>query len=328
MQNYMVLDEKKLQTPFGIFGGVDTFTCYPQGEIAGLRLSEKNMVVTEVGDLVPAYTETNRRKNKPSVEFDRDGMVTSVALEKQQEIMTPIGELPAELVKFYPTGELHRVFILDGQLSGFWTEEDERKLNIPLTFDLVFSKFQAMINGLCFYKNGEIKSITLFPGERISVESPVGELETKAGLSLYESGRLKSVEPAEPVMVNTPIGSIAAYDPDQIGLNADSNSLSFTEDGLIQSLVTCDNAVFVQTEEGVLEKYTPCIKSHPLYDEVLTVSGMKLEFDYQSNELVIGNHRYSLKTCGFTIEPFKRPGLHCSPSDCANCSLCNRSMNE
>ncbi len=328
MQNYMVIDDNKLQTSFGIFGGVDTFTCYPQGEIAGLRLSEKNMVVTEVGELVPAYTETNRRKNKPSVEFERDGMVTSVALEKQQEIKTPIGELPAELVKFYPTGELHRVFILDGQISGFWTEEDERKLNIPLSFDLGFSKFQAMINGLCFYKNGEIKSITLFPGERISVESPVGRVETKVGLSLYESGSLKSVEPAEPVIVKTPIGSIAAYDPDQIGLNADINSLSFTEDDLVHSLVTCDNAVFVQTEEGVLEKYTPYIKSHPLYDDVLTVSGMKLEFDYQTNELVIGNHRYSLKTCAFTIEPFQRPGMHCSPSDCANCSLCNRSSTE
>lgn len=328
MQNYMVLDEKKLQTPFGIFGGVDNFTCYSQGEIAGVRLSERNMVVTEVGELVPAYTETNRRKNKPSVEFDREGMVISVALEQQQEIMTPIGELPVELVKFYSTGELHRVFILDGQLSGFWTEEEERGLNIPLSFDLGFSKFQAMINGLCFYKNGEIKSITLYPGERISIASPVGMVETKVGLSLYESGNLKSVEPAEPVIVNIPIGKIAAYDPDQIGVNADMNSLSFTEEGLVQSLVTCDNSVYVQTEEGDLEKYTPDIKSHPLYDDVLTVSGMKLEIDYHSNELVIRNHRYSLDTCGFTIEPFQRPGMHCSPSDCANCSLCNKSSAE
>lgn len=328
MQNYMVIEEKKLQTPFGIFGGVDNFTCYPQGELAGVRLSEKNMVVTEVGDLIPAYTETNRRKNKPSVEFDRQGMVISVALDRQQEVITPIGELPAELVKFYPTGELHRVFILDGQLSGFWTEEEERELNIPISFDLGFSEFRAMINGLCFYKSGEIKSITLFPGERISVATPLGTVDTRVGLSLYESGNLKSVEPAEQVTVNTPIGNITAYDPDQIGVNADSNSLSFTEEGLIQSLITCDNAVYVQTEEGFMETCVPYIKPHPLYDDVLTVSGLKIEFDYDSREVIIKNHKFSLDTCGFTIQPFQRPGMHCSPADCANCSLCNKNRAE
>lgn len=324
MQNYMVLGDKKLQTAYGIFGGVDTFTCYPQGELDGIRLSEKNMVVTEVGELVPAYTETSRRKNKPSVEFDRQGMVISVALELQQEIMTPIGELPAELVKFYSTGELHRVFILDGQLSGFWTEEEERERNIPLSFDLGFSEFSAMINGLCFYKSGEIKSITLFPGEKIWVQTPLGKVETRVGLSLYESGNLKSVEPAEVVTVETPIGKIASYDPEQIGINADMNSLSFTEDGRILSLTTCDNGVFVQTGEGVMETHTPQVKFHPLYDDVLTVSGLKLEFDYDSEEVVIRNHRYSLEACGFTVEPFQQPGAYCSPVDCANCTLCNK----
>lgn len=328
MQNYMVLDEKKLQTPFGILGGVDSFTCHPEGEIAGIRLSEKNMIVTEAGELVPAYTETNRRKNKPSVEFDRSGMVISVALDKQQEIMTPIGELPVELVKFYPTGELHRVFILDGQISGFWTEEDERELNVPLSFDLEFCSFRAMLNGLCFYKSGDIKSITLFPGEKISLTTPAGTVETGVGLSLYESGNLKSVEPAKPVMITTPIGIITAYDPDQIGINADRNSLGFAEDGRIQSLITCDHSVYVQTEEGVMEKYSPKVMAHPLYDDVLTVSGMKLKFDDSSNEVIIDNHRYSLENCGFTIEAFQRPGAHCSPIDCANCSLCNKSMKE
>ncbi|MEY8353167.1 hypothetical protein AALB39_07365 [Lachnospiraceae bacterium 54-53] len=328
MQNYMVLDEKRLQTPFGVFAGVDTFTCYPQGQLDGIRLSEKNMVVTEVGELVPAYTERAWRKNKPSVEFDRQGMVISVALDQQQEIMTPIGELPAELVKFYPTGELHRIFIVDGQLSGFWTEEEERQRNIPLSFDLGFSKFRAMVNGICFYKSGQIKSIALFPGEQICVGTPVGEVETRVGLALYESGKIKSVEPAEAVTVPAPIGKIAAWDPDQTGIHADSNSLSFTEDGQIRSLVTCDNAVFVQTEEGVMEKYTPYIKNHPLYEGMLTVSGLKLEFDYDSGEAVIQDHRYDFKSCGFTIEPFQRPGMHCSPADCANCSLCSRHMAE
>jgi hypothetical protein len=228
-----------------------------------------------------------------------------------------------ELVKFYPTGEVHRVFILDGQLSGFWTEEDERALNIPLTFDFQFSQFRAMINGLCFYKSGDIKSITLFPGEQISVTSPCGLVETKVGISLFESGKLKSVEPSGPCMVHTPIGTLSAYDPDQIGINADKNSLSFTKDGLLASMITCDHSVYVQTEDGVMKKYSPAIKPHPLYDDMLTVSGMKLSFDYDAKEVKINNEKFNLKNCGFTIEPFQRPGMHCNPSDCANCSLCN-----
>lgn len=326
MQNYMVLDDKRLQTPFGIFAGVSTFTCYPQGELLGVRLSEKNMVVTEVGELIPAYTENERRKKKPSVEFGRQGMVISVALEKQQEIMTPIGELPAELVKFYPDGELHRVFVVDGQISGFWSEEDEKKLNIPLTFDLDFTTFQAMINGLCFYESGDIKSITLYPGEKVLVNTPAGPVETGVGLSLYESGKLKSIEPLSAVMVSTPVGNLAAYDPDQIGVNADSNSLSFTEDGQVKGLITCDYSIYIQTENGDLEKHSPKLKAHPLYDDVLTVSGLTLKFDYEAGEAVIDGHKYSIEACGFTIEPFQRPGMHCSPSDCANCSLCNKTQ--
>lgn len=325
MQNYMVLDDKKLQTPFGILGGVDSFSCHPTGELYGVRLSEKNMILTQIGELVPAYTENNRRKNRPSIEFNRQGMVMSVALEQQQEITTPIGELPAERIKFYPGGELHRVFVLDGQLSGFWTEEEERELNVPLTFDLGFSEFRAMINGICFYESGDIKSITLFPGENAVIQTPVGVIETKVGISLYESGRLKSVEPSNPVMVQTPIGTMAAYDPDQIGINADSNSLSFTEAGRIQSLITCDHSVYVQTEEEQIIKHSPRIKVHPLYDDVLTVSGLKVSFDYDTEEVKIEDQTYPLQTCGFTIEPFQRPGLHCSPADCANCSLCNKS---
>lgn len=324
----MVLDRNTIQTPYGILGGVDSFTCHPKGELLGVKLSEKNMIVTQAGEMIPAYTENTRRKKKPSVEFDKQGMVISVVLEKQQEVLTPIGELPAELVKFYSTGELHRVFILDGQLSGFWTEEDERKLNISLTFDLGFTEFQGMINGICFYKSGDIKSITLFPGEKAKIKTPMGVVETKVGVSLYESGSLKSVEPADPVLLPTPIGRLTAYDTDQNGINADSNSLSFTESGEIKSLITCDHSIYVQTDDEEMKKYSPHVKVHPLYDELLAVSGIQIEFLKETGEVIIDHDKYDLELCGFTIEPFVRPGLHCSPSDCANCSLCNKSMME
>ncbi|WP_333647310.1 hypothetical protein [Lacrimispora sp.] len=324
MQNYMWLENGYLQTSYGVFAGVDAISTYTGGEVESLRLSERNVIMTEIGELIPAYTENSRRKNKASVEFDRHGLVTGVVLEKMQEVKTPIGELPAERVKFYSTGELYRLFILDGQISGFWSETDERELNIPLSFHLGFTSFQAMLNGICFYREGGIRSITLFPGERITVATPLGEVATGVGLSLYESGALRSVEPAEAVLVETPLGQLAAYDPDQNGLNADSNSLIFTEDGKIGGLITCDNLIHVQTEEGVMETFMPKVKTHPLYDDTFTVSGLRLEFDYEKNTVIIDDRPFSLSECGFTAAPFVRPGMHCTPADCASCSICNK----
>ena len=282
------------------------------------------MIVTEVGELVPAYTENGHRKNKPSVEFNRQGMIVSVALEEQQEVLTPIGELPAELVKFYGTGELHWVFVVDGQISGFWSEEEERERNIPLSFDLGFASFTALLNGLNFYRDGAIQSITLYPGETIQVETPLGEVETKVGLSLYESGALKSVEPAETILVITPIGQIAAFDTQQQGINADSNSLEFTEEGQIKALVTCDHAIYVQTGEGLMEKFTPKIVPHPLEDDSIFIQGLKIAFDYEADEVILEERHFSRKDCGFTLEPFVNPMQHCSPADCASCSLCSK----
>lgn len=324
MQNYMWLEQGYLQTSYGIFAGVDGISTYTGGEVESLRLSERNVIMTEIGELIPAYTENNRRKNKASVEFDRQGLVTGVLLEEIQEVQTPIGELPAERVKFYSTGELYRLFILDGQISGFWSETDERELNIPLSFHLGFTSFQAMLNGICFYRDGGIRSITLFPGEHITVTTPLGEVETGVGLSLYESGALCSVEPAEAVLVETPIGQLTAYDADQNGLNADSNSLVFTEDGRVRGLMTCDNMIYVQTEEGVMETFTPKVKAHPLYDDTVTVAGMSVEFDYGKDTVAIDGHEFSLSECGFTAAPFLRPGMHCTPADCASCSICNK----
>lgn len=324
MQNYMWLEHGYLQTSYGIFAGVDGISTYTGGEVESLRLSERNVIMTEIGELIPAYTENNRRKNKASVEFDRQGLVTGVLLEEMHDVQTPIGELPAERVKFYSTGELYRLFILDGQISGFWSETDERELNIPLSFYLDFTSFHAMLSGICFYRDGGIRSITLFPGERITVTTPLGGVETSVGLSLYESGALCSVEPAEAVLVETAIGQLTAYDADQNGLNADSNSLEFTEDGRVRGLMICDNLIYVQTEEGVMETFTPKVKAHPLYDDAVTVAGMSVEFDYQKDTVTIDGHVFSLSECGFTAAPFPRPGIHCTPADCASCSVCNK----
>ncbi|MDR0330259.1 MAG: hypothetical protein LBH93_00925 [Chitinispirillales bacterium] len=225
-----------IQLPSGVFAGVDSYACYPSGELEGVKLSEKNMLLTHVGELVPAYVETNRRKNKFSVEFYKNGMVKAIALNDVQEIQTPIGEFPAELVTFFETGELKRFFPQDGKIGGMWSEQEERALAIPLSFDLPFASFTAIISGVAFYQSGNIRSITLFPGETVNISTKHGEISTRNGFSLYESGNLESLEPAVPTLINVPAGAINAFDPDAVGVSGDVNSLVFDEAGEVKAL--------------------------------------------------------------------------------------------
>ena len=97
------LEDGYLTTPFGVLGGVFSYNTYPDGRtVKNVRLKEKNMIVTHAGELVQFYgDETPRSKFKPSLSFYENGLVKSVALERQQEVVTPIGELPAEFISFY-----------------------------------------------------------------------------------------------------------------------------------------------------------------------------------------------------------------------------------
>jgi hypothetical protein len=89
MTNFTDLGNGNLQMSFGILGGVTGYECYETGELQNVRLGERNMLLTHAGELIPAYTETVRRKRKPSLEFYKNGLTRSVCLEEQQEIVTP-----------------------------------------------------------------------------------------------------------------------------------------------------------------------------------------------------------------------------------------------
>ncbi|MDR0904613.1 MAG: hypothetical protein LBN00_00325 [Oscillospiraceae bacterium] len=324
MENFLLLENDAIQLNTGVFAGVDAYSRYPAGELLGVRLREPNMLVTHVGELVPAYTETMRRKSKFSVEFHKNGMVKAVALNEQTEIETPIGEFPAELVTFYDTGELHRFFPLDGKISGFWSEEEERALGIPFSFDLGFTRFTAILSGVCFCKSGDIRSVTLFPGETAEVETRYGVITARHGFSLYESGALQSVEPNEPTVIQTPIGAVTAFDTEAVGVSADENSLAFDERGRVTALITVHSKVAVQTGAGELRLFSPTAAVHPLDDDAEFTKGIKISFDYAENAVTLTSGGetgvFSLADCNFHIESAEPAAFGCSPSDCAGCS--------
>ncbi|MDR2575425.1 MAG: hypothetical protein LBC52_03180 [Treponema sp.] len=325
MQNFNILDDNKIHLPGGVFAGVESYVCYPGGELEGIRLSEKNMLVTHAGELVPAYTETHRRKVKYSVEFFRNGMIKAVALDEQQEIQTPIGEFPAELVTFFETGELKRFFPLDGKISGLWSEEEEKDLAIPFCFDIQFTKFTAVIASIGFYKSGNIRSITLFPGEEIIIQTVYGEISVRGGFSLYESGELESLEPLNQAQIQTQIGLIACFDPNAIGVNADSNSLMFDKQGRVISLVTVSSRIAVQTADGRFLTFAPRKVVNPLNNETMMTEGLSISFDYAKGTVTFGESgeksSFTIDGNGFTVIEYKSSIYMCSLEDCASCSL-------
>ena len=327
MKNFNLLENNMIELSCGAFAGVESYFCYPSGELEGIKLSEKNTLATHVGELIPAYTETHRRKNKYSVEFHKSGMVKAVALNEAQKIQTPIGEFPAELVTFFESGELNRFFPLDGKISGMWTEEEEKKLATPLSFKLPFTSFTAIIGGVAFYKNGDIRSITLFPGETVKIATKYGDITARNGFSLYESGKLESLEPADPTTIKTPIGAFAAFDPNAIGINADSNSLVFDEEGRISALTTAHNRAAAQTEDGRHQMFIPREVINPLDNETMITEGMKISFDYNEDTVKfddgIKETKLPITNSVFTITAHTTGSAFtkCNPSSCASCSL-------
>ena len=312
-----------------MFNGICDVTYFKSGAVNSIRLNQENMIITHAGQLIPfSGEETPRRKYKASVTFFEDGALKSVSLNAQQEVMTPIGEMPAELVTFYDTGELKRIFPLDGKISGFWSEEDERALNIPFNFEFDFTAFSAMLTGICFYKTGEIRSITLYPKELIKITHPsAGTLSVRQGFSLYESGNLHSFEPAAPVKLQTPIGLITAFDPNANGVNADLNSICLDEQGNIQSLVTAADRIHVSRKsDGVSSTFQP--KMLYAADEPAELVTLTVKFNHESKTVTIIDtdvtpHCYSFDD-NYIIYNNAFSPTGCSSGDCSSCSLCDK----
>jgi len=105
------------------------------------------------------------KKQLAVLSFYKSGNIKSISLEQQTEISTPIGIFPAELVTFYEDGSINSLFPLNGQISGFWSEEEEGELAQKYHFSFPFGDFYAKIIGLRFYPDGRVRSLILWPNE-------------------------------------------------------------------------------------------------------------------------------------------------------------------
>ncbi len=270
----------EITTKYGELHGLVGLERYGDGGIKECTVNQPNELVTEYGVLVPQYeNEGPRRKYGKSLSFYEDGQLKSIALQNQQPIKTAIGVFPAELITFYPSGTIRRLFPLNGKLSGFWSEANEYNLAQTFTFEFPFGSFTAKMISVHFYETGAVNSLTFWPAEKMIIQSPVGRVEVRNGLAFYPDGQLKSLEPRKPVRIATPIGELTAYHNQPVGVHGDRNSLVFASNGAVVSLLTTTNRITVIDRYNDTQTiYQPGRKRSLFNEEMLEVIPLAIEF--------------------------------------------------
>ncbi|MGB8453343.1 MAG: hypothetical protein WCD89_13565 [Anaerocolumna sp.] len=311
------------ETKYGFMEGLSSVEFYDKGNIKECSLIKKNELITPYGILVPQYqNEGVRNKYIKSLSLYENGNLKKIALQEQSTIETSIGPMKTELITFYESGKIKRLFPLNGKITGYWTEENEYELSIPQEFTFPFGKIKKRVIGILFYENGMIKSLTFWPKEVLMLTTPSGKLGVHYGIGMYPDGRLKSCEPAYPVLIDSPIGKLTAYDVNASGINGDKNSLNFNEDGSIKSLITSTDTIKMTKKNGETYLFEPGSRPSLLDEEGMDIIPLKVEFyenkirinEKEENAFEIVEFNFTIKNN--TLKKFNK----CS--DCSSCTEC------
>jgi antitoxin component YwqK of YwqJK toxin-antitoxin module len=306
-------------TNYGELKEISLCSTYSDNQLRDCVLNERSELITPLGILVPQYEHTGiRRKHTYSVSFFPNGKISRIALHEQTKVETPIGKLPAELITFYENGSIKKLFPLNGHISGYWNEDDEYNLAEEFCFDFPFGSIKTKIIGIGFYENGAVRSVTLWPNEVITINTPIGEQMVRIGFSLYPDGSLQSFEPARPIKVMTPIGLINSFDANANGISGDKNSLNFYEDGNIKSLITSSTKIIATVHNNIVKVHSP-IYIREMYESEIFFR--PLEIDFEKDKVRFNKQdEYKMEECSFKVEPYVKP----SQSKCSDCSSCRQ----
>lgn len=316
-----------IKTNYGILTGETGVEYHPNGSLKQCILEERCALNIQFGVLVPKYEVTEARtKNRNAVEFYESGVLKSIYLQQKTAIPTPIGQIEAELITFYENGAIHRLFPLFGQISGFWSEEEEKKLAQNIIIDMPGLHVQNKISCICFYMNGAVKSISLYGGETVTVVNNEVAYNARIGIAFYESGRIKSLEPSIHSVVKTPIGVIFAYNNDPIGIHGDDNSLKFNEGGSIQKVTTVASYIEMKDKNGKLTEVKAMKKPSMLELDKYVIVPISIEFYEEKIEVTDSD---KCKKCydyaDYNISSFynEEYQFENTCTDCSSCSGCS-----
>ncbi|MEA5083336.1 MAG: hypothetical protein VB018_04185 [Lachnospiraceae bacterium] len=316
-----------IKTSYGVLTGETGIEYHSNGSLKQCALEEECALNTQFGILVPKYeVDEARTKNRNSVEFYDTGVLKSIYLQHKTAIPTSIGQIEAELVTFYENGAIHRIFPLFGQVSGFWSEEEEKKLAQNITINMPTVYLENKISCICFYMNGAIKSISLYSGETVTAFNNEVEYKARIGIAFYESGRIKSLEPATNSVVKTPIGVIFAYNNDPMGIHGDDNSLKFNEDGSIKKVTTVASYIEIKDKKGVITEVKAMKKPSMLELDKYVIVPIAIEFYEEKIEVTDSDKCkkcYAYADYNISSAYNEEYQFENTCTDCAGCSGCS-----
>lgn len=290
-----------MKTKYGFLKGIEEVEYYKNGMIKACRVNEKNELKTPIGTLVPQYeTRDERRKMTGTLEFYEDGFLMSICLDEQIFVETKSGKIPAEKILFYRGDKIKRIFPLNGKLSGYWCEENEYGLAKNIKIRNSSIDIESKFISIAFYESQELKSLTLWPKERIELLTDLGLVKVRKGISFYEDGKIKSFEPAMEIEVKTPIGNFFAFNNDVIGLNGDDNSVKFHKNGEVKSFLTCSDKVRIIQGE-IVDVIEPILQ-RGWCNELIQVP-IPTKVNFVDNHIVFnGTKFYSIHNDKFFVE--------------------------
>jgi hypothetical protein len=302
-------------------------------EIETAMFQEPVSLKTSVGTLIPRYTlDDQSRKKEAPVVFYSDGAIRSLPLEDRTPIETNAGVIPAELITFYPSGELKRLFPLNGKITGYWTETDEYKLAEPFSIDTEAGKIKAKPIYLEFYESGELSAICFWPQERLEIQSPIGKVKIKTGISFYEDGSIKGFEPSGTLLVPSPIGPVQVSNPEAEGMDTSEFSLQFDREGNVCKLSTVKSQFEVQPEtmsaamQNLFESqvFKPRVIRSYCSDSMNSVLPLTLEFTEEDIVFSLGYKALMSVPAAtrFIVSEFKLPEKTAFTSCSGSCSSC------
>jgi hypothetical protein len=312
-----------IETSYGTVSGIADCTLHANGTPKSCRLAVENRLQTPFGPIIPLYRQAElgerNKKDRRSLGFFENGRIKSIALDQAMPLQTPLGPIKAEAVSFYENGAINRLFPLNGQIDGYWSERKEAELAEPMDFDLSVGKFRAKVISVHFYPSGALKSLTLWPSERITIQTPIGPMRIRKGFSLYEDGTLRSAEPAKVEDLATPVGVVKAFDAEMIGMSADLNSIQFTPAGALGSVKTIHTGLRVKAASGAETLIEPFETISRIDDEGKRTVPMQIDF-VAGTVKVVAQHTHLFDLAQYSIATFAR--AHVIREACSSCSGC------
>jgi hypothetical protein len=153
---------KRVKTSFGEITITDCVTFYKNGKIKDAKLSEPQLINSQLGKLKAS-----------AINFHNNGCLETVSLSEPQNIKTPMGNFKPIYINFYPDGNIESLVL-----------RKSKKIRI---------QYNTISPGtIRFDKDGNIKSIV------IEGTATINEKQYRDGtiVELDKSGKIVHIEPA------------------------------------------------------------------------------------------------------------------------------------